>query len=342
MNRRSLRSITRGFTLVELLVVIAIIGVLVGLLLPAVQAAREAARRSACNNNLKQIGLAMHNVASAQQERLPFSKDAMRANAGNTGIIKWRLSNEGSYSWVVMCLPYMDRQDLFDRFNFEQNSNSATNLPISQSIIPGLLCPSNTQPRQRGSLIDNAGAGGGTNYGGLDYSGSLGHIYGGWKDCSAIPDFPDTQTPSRFTRQTAGTPWVNQQALGEQVNCNGVFQYADGKRLSDITDGTSRTIAVFEDMHWRGGNGATFDLNPTDTSNWVSALGSVHTMRSPLNNRNPAWQLGAGDRRCTGWSSLHPGGGHAMNADGSVAFYQETMDHVVRYSLATSKGGEAN
>ena len=332
-----------GFTLVELLVVIAIIGVLVGLLLPAVQSARESARRSRCTNNLKQLGLGIHNVISAQNEAFPFNRDAMKANGGtNTGTSQWKLSNNGSFSWISMALRVMDYDDAIRGYDYTQNSNSTTNLPISQRIIPGLLCPTNsTQAKQVTTLIDNEGAGGGTNFGRTDYGGSLGHIYGGWKDCAAIPDFPDNRTPSRFTRQTAGTPWLNQQALLEMPNGNGVFMYATPRMLSDIRDGTSKTIAVAEDMHWRGGNVDPFDYGANDVSSWPSSIAAVTNLRHPINNTNLSWQQGVGDRRCSGWSSFHPGGAHAMYADGSVQFFSETLDHIVRYSLATIRGGES-
>jgi len=339
--RRPIRD--RGFTLVELLVVIAIIGVLVGLLLPAVQSARESARRSRCTNNHKQLGLGIHNVISAQNDQFPFNRDAMKGNGGtNTGTTMWRLSNNGSFSWISMALRVMDYEDAVRGLDYTQNSNAGPNLAISQRIIPGLLCPTNsTQSKQVSTLIDNEGAGGGTNFGRTDYGGSLGHIWAGWKDCSAVPDFPDTRTPSRFTRGSAGTPWIPQTNLSDQPTINGVFMFATPRLLSEIRDGTSKTIAVVEDMHWRGGNVDPFDFNANDVCSWMSSVAAVTTLRNPLNNTNPTWQLGAGDRRCSGWSSFHPGGAHAMYADGSVQFFNETIDHIVRYSLVTIRGGES-
>ena len=353
------RQVRSGFTLVELLVVIAIIGILVALLLPAVQAAREAARRMSCSNNLKQIGLSLHNYADKNSESLPWNSDA--AALGHDAVVNYAAEqrrNVKNFSWIVAALPYMEQQPLYDQIWFNEpvqtvanNGNySATVNPVTgnnnrqlrQTILKGMICPSNAQPALRqnqwGGYRDNQNA----PAGGLDYVGSLGHIWGGWKDCGAVPDFPDTL--NRFVRgSNPGTPWVDGDRDDSCINTNGCFNYHGAWRLADILDGTSNTIAVFEDMHFRGGNASNvpFDRNHCDDSAWMSPLAAVNSLRNPINNKNKAWLQGNGDRRCHSMSSNHPGGALAVRADGSVSFVTETISHITRYALATRAGGEA-
>ena len=98
---------------------------------------------------------------------------------------------------------------------------------------------------------------------------------------------------------------------------------------------------IFEDMHWRGGNNTSIphDRGPTDDSSWVSGFGAINTMRNPINNKNPMWLQGAGDRRCHGWSANHPGGAQGALCDGSVRFVAETVDHAVRYKFGVRNDG---
>ena len=112
----------KAFTLIELLVVIAIIGVLVGLLLPAVQQAREAARRSACKNNLKQVGLALHSFESANRALPPgylYTSGATYDSQSSDISGEDDAANHKGFAWGAMILPIMEKQVLYDRFEFD-------------------------------------------------------------------------------------------------------------------------------------------------------------------------------------------------------------------------------
>jgi prepilin-type N-terminal cleavage/methylation domain-containing protein len=342
----------RGFTLVELLVVIAIIGVLVALLLPAVQAAREASRRMSCGNNLKQLGLACHTYAGTFKESLPWNNDLGNATAPGNPTSRWR-----QLSWIVSALPFMEQQPLFDQMNNPINyDNGSGNMresldrirvDLRETVLETVICPSNDQEPIRINQRSGYRHGGGITAACTDYSGNMGHIWGGWKDCGAVPEFTAEAlaTHNRMFQRgwEPGTPWVNGEALNEQTRINGVFRYHGSVRLQDITDGTSNTLLVFEDMHWHGGNSQQEPHSKvsTDDAAWMSGFGAINSMRNPINNKNKAWLQGRGDRRCHGWSSLHPNGAQGALCDGSVRFFTENIDNVARYAVGVRNDGFA-
>lgn len=194
----------RGFTLIELLVVIAIIAILIALLLPAVQQAREAARRSQCKNNLKQIGLALHNYHDVFSV---FPPGQIRG---------WNGTNEvgNAFSWGAMLLPYLDQAPLYNQLNFSIGIAEGTNLTtVTDKTLPFSICPSdsdripvrgaNTQPRSPAT----------------SYFGSSGP-FNSWSDSTNMRFSGgfftiDPGLPSKIARIKDGTS--NTIAVGEQT-----------------------------------------------------------------------------------------------------------------------------
>ena len=153
MNRNRTRSKSHGFTLVELLVVIAIIGILIALLLPAVQAAREAARRLQCSNNLKQLGLGLHNY-----------HDAFKCFPPGHTLYSSVLND--AFTWPLFLWPHVEQNALYEQNDFNSNWGSCgTNAALLGTVLDGFQCPSDGESefghtcRTRNSYVANTGIG---------------------------------------------------------------------------------------------------------------------------------------------------------------------------------------
>lgn len=311
----------RGFTLIELLVVIAIIAVLIALLLPAVQQAREAARRTQCKNNLKQIGLAIHNYHDTFKY---FPINLMSRRGGG------QLNLPGNWpavGWLAMALPYIDQAPLYNTINFSDpnrvvtNSSQASNIAARRTVISAYLCPSNPQQNK----LTNGAEGGddwgsGLDGGRTDYVGNMGWMHGGHRDC------PQGIYGGNFQ----GAAWADATDSGQMANCNGVIGWQFCVGINTITDGTSNTMAVLEDHHW------VTKANPSQIQNDALWMGSyaIHSTKMPIN-----WDP-QNDFRCDQWSSTHTGGAHGLLSDGSIRFVSENVAWQIRQALGTRSGNE--
>jgi prepilin-type N-terminal cleavage/methylation domain-containing protein len=226
---RSSRATHRGFTLVELLVVITIIGILIALLLPAVQSAREAARRAQCQNNLKQLGLAVLNYESTFKVFPPASHWAdLIPGVTNSNDIDMQNQNNLRENWVIMVLPYMEQQPLYDSFDLRYPINDPVNQEERGVELATMMCPSDpyarkkyqgTQGDQTSNHGDNWARG---NYGA---NGAL-----GFQSDSAHCDWGCAASQSG---------WNNNKLRG-------VMGANASMSIGEIRDGTSNTIAILE------------------------------------------------------------------------------------------------
>ncbi len=296
-----------GFTLIELLVVIAIIAILIGLLLPAIQKVREAAARSTCQNNLKQLGVAVHSYVSGNGT-FPSSGPADTYSAGGA-----------NWSWLAEILPYVEQGALFQACGIPTNSLSGAGAALA-TPVKVYLCPSdyttiNLQPKTNVSDL------GSTPCGQTNYKGVCGDNWE-WG-----------------TYNIGGSPTGNGLDQG-----NGIFYRTDGipntqghgpLSITAVTngDGTSSTFMIGEDL--------------PAVNNWCAwpyANAAVGTCAIPLNSALLPGQPGynnPGDwYDVYSFRSRHAGGGNFAMADGGVHFVSQTISIAVYRGLATYAGNE--
>ena len=303
----------RGFTLVELLVVIAIIGTLVGLLLPAVQAAREAARRSACTNNIRQIGLGLLNYESARK-RFPAGSD------GYTWI-----SAQTNANALVKILPFIEQQDLYTKYDLTKSFAESPNDTIAATIIPTFFCPS-----YGGAKTDV-----------MNFQYFFGPSVAG--KCAA------TCYLGVYGYGTSGvTDGLSRSQLGSN---RGMFFIDSNTATKDVLDGTGKTFMFGEfrpDMlRVLSPSFYTEPIGPNSRwCPWAAGIflegGSVMGMRygpnqvfAAMNDRRYDWPR-------LPFSSQHGSGVTMIYADGSVTFVADTVDITVWQGMSTIAGSETN
>jgi prepilin-type N-terminal cleavage/methylation domain-containing protein len=324
---------SRGFTLIELLVVIAIIAVLIGLLLPAVQAAREAARRAQCTNNLKQLGIAMHNYHDTVGS-FPTLLWAMPANGADSFA-----NNTFRASFFQMLLPFIEQTNVYNAINFQipfagGPDDGRMNLTALTTYIAGYACPSDPSPNQ-------------TQYGRWD-SGVGPRAANGQSPLGPKLDYL-ANAGDNTTDNTNTSPWpfssppfVRNNAFGGGTTCTGIVCRQGGTwGLRDMTDGTSNTFAIGESLYescqwfsWPNPNGNyAFSSVPVNWKITIFEQTGYGDGTGRLRNSGN-WVSGFGFR------SKHPGITQFLYGDGRVGAIKDSINRDVYRALSTRAMGE--
>jgi len=312
-----------GFTLVELLVVIAIIGIQVALLLPAVQAAREAARRSTCQNNLKQIGVALHNYATARSEFPPG--ELIQEGCANDPNLPPGVTTIG-FGWGAFILPYLEEHAAHEAINFKDWVGNPASTRGGAILIKSFICPS------------------AHNEGGYWVECCSGFNHG----ASAVEDFRETHYAGVADSVNGFICHTQAVSDGDGMLFNG---YSVG--FKKVIDGTSHTLMVGEVTNGWGRHPSQGDAwighqwitwNTQDTADGINGFGSVPGGRDDQIDGFDG-DGSSGNRHFeyfdeAGFSSFHPGGAFFLLADGSVQFIEETIDAVALVKMTTRASQE--
>jgi prepilin-type N-terminal cleavage/methylation domain-containing protein/prepilin-type processing-associated H-X9-DG protein len=322
----------RGFTLIELLVVIAIIGILIGLLLPAVQKVREAANRAKCSNNLKQIGIALHNHHDTMGQFPPGSV---------SDVAPWGAGGGWGSSWMVFLLPHIEQTALYQKWDFK-NANSgyvnANNRAVdSGMVISTYRCPSSPLPMMSPTATVMQ-----ANYVGISGANN-----------GLIPGFTDaTRVNANAAAGCCGG--------GGPAALNGMLYGGSTVKISDMSDGTSNTIAVSEHGDYmKDSSGNKQQWTGGGLYGWSMGFGSGSNYSTVADNRffncTTIWY---NINQKTGWSgqcttgvcsdngnntplnSGHTGGVNVLFGDGHIVFLADNIPVSTLAMLAVRDDGQ--
>jgi prepilin-type N-terminal cleavage/methylation domain-containing protein len=318
----------RGFTLVELLVVIAIIGILVALLLPAVQAAREAARRMSCSNNLKQIGLALHNYHDTHKT----FPDAYCAIGG------WGDPNYKG-SPLLRILPFIEQTQVFDSVDFGLSTDYQTYADgtlINRTVISVYQCPSSGETSQDTWEVRAPG----------HYGASAGPTPESWTgnpDCTCDAStfyLPYTDHPAisgHYNGYPAG-PFTRNPGSGDSWYLSSIASMADGTSNTIMYGERLVDCSVHAHNGWmlsNNGEGMLSTLIPINYDSCHEQNDDLASIGLTECNRNCTWNTEFG------FKSKHPGGAQFVLGDGSVHFLGQTIDHWTYQWLGAKDDGMA-
>jgi len=331
----------RGFTLIELLVVIAIIAILVALLLPAVQQAREAARRSQCKNNLKQLGIALHNYHDVHSVFPPGFVREYGDTTTDEALAASAL--KGNWSWGAFLLPMLEQASLYNSLNIgpttcAQAMSNSTTIAIMSRPLAAFRCPTDSNSGQFGL--------GGMNNNRFGHINDTGYVENPRPTISNYVAANGSQGIRRVPTSTGG-------------DANGMFYMNSSVSMRDIVDGSSNTIAVGERAFnlYNGVTGADTSNThvytgflPADAGCVFCAAGTRqnsiygirHALGSGLQNINgPRVVMGSANANAgMSFNSNHTGGAHFTMGDGSVRFIGEnvSLTLVLRPLISISDG----
>ncbi len=319
-----------AFTLIELLVVIAIIAILIALLLPAVQQAREAARRTQCRNNLKQLGLALHNY---HDNFNAFPPGWIGHTNGNTAL------PFSGWGWTTMLLPGIDQAPLYNNLSTRfsstfsygaTNGNTVIATPVPNALeisglntqIPAFRCPSDTGQER----ITNTNA--------LTTSGAT---------VAPTNQFARTNYVGVAGWDATNNLGIRDGVVVSTLLFRGLFGENSRVGIRDMTDGSSNSIVVGE--RWTIRNAAATDvghatwagcLNRNTDEGQAAVLGDTFVRMNADTDGNPATR----QDNTTGFASFHVGGAHFLLGDGTVRFISENVDAVLYRNLSTVNDGQ--